>query len=272
MTPEETTKPKTAAKTAAEPAAAKAEKKTPKAKPTVLSRQRGKRYAEAAALLEPEKAYPADEAVSLVKKTGAAKFDATIEIHLNLGLDPTNAEENIRGTVKLPAGTGKDRKVMAFVPEAQLAAVKKAGADFVSDEATLKKIAEGWAEFDVAVATPDQMQTVAKHGKALGPKGLMPNPKAGTVTYKPAEVLADLKKGTIEFRLAKDSTVHAGIGKASFKEEDLLANLTAYFAAIQAAKPGSLKGTYIRSVTLAGTMGPGIKVDPDSLRKLVKQD
>ena len=275
MSPEETTeseKPvaKTPAKPAAKPAAKKAAPKTPKAESTEFSRRRGKRYAQAASLIEPEKAYPAEEAVSLVKKTATANFDATIELHLKLGLDPKNADENIRGIVKLPAGTGKERKVMAFVPEAQQAAVKKAGADFVSDEATLKKIAEGWAEFDVAVATPDQMQTVAKYGKALGPKGLMPNPKAGTVTDKPAEVLDDLKKGTIEFRLAKDSTVHAAIGKASFAEKDLLGNLVAYFKEIQSARPDSLKGNYIRSVTLASTMGPGVKVSEESLRELVK--
>lgn len=258
---------------AAKAPAKKASSKKPASKAPVPKGEpkHGKRYKELAAKVEVGKAYPADEAVKLVKETATVKFDATVEIHFKLGLDPRNAEENIRGTVKLPAGTGKQRTVMAFVPEAQHAAVKKAGADFVSDEATLKKLQGGWDEFDVALATPDQMLEVAKLGKVLGPKGLMPNPKAGTVTDKPTEVIGELKKGTIEYRLAKDSTVHAGIGKASFSEADLLTNLKAYFQAISSAKPDGLKGTFVKSVTLASTMGPGIKLDPDSLGKQANQ-
>lgn len=258
-----------------EPAAEKPKKKAPAKKssaskstaPVGAARHhKGKRYAAALAQVDREKAYPAEEAVALVKSTSQVKFDATVEIHLKLGVDPRKAEQNIRGTVKLPAGTGKVLKVMAFVDEGQFAAAKKAGADFVSDESTLKKLADGWADFDVAVATPAQMPNVAKYGKALGPKGLMPNPKSGTVSDKPEEAIAEVKKGTIEYRVAKDATVHTGIGKVSFSEADLLANLGAYYQAILSAKPSDLKGTYVKSVTLASTMGPGIKVDGDSLR------
>lgn len=227
---------------------------------------RGRKYFEAAKLVDRAKAYPVDEAVKLVKETSTTKFDATVEIHFRLGVDPRKAEQNIRGTVKLPAGTGKTLRVLAFVPEAQAAAAKKAGADFVADDDLKKKIADGWAEFDVAVATPDQMVEVAKLGKVLGPKGLMPNPKAGTVSAKPADAIAEVKKGTIEYRLAKDGTVHAGVGKVSFSEVDLIANLKTYYQAIQAAKPTELKGTYVRSVVIASSMGPGIKLSPESLR------
>ena len=216
--------------------------------------------------MDREKLYEPQEGVALAQETATTKFDATIELHLKLGVDPRKAEENVRGTVKLPAGTGKVLKVMAFVPEGQQADAKKAGADFVSDESTLKKLQGGWAEFDVAVATPDQMPNVAKFGKALGPKGLMPNPKAGTVTDKPADAIAEVKKGMVEYRVAKDATVHAGVGKASFKLEDLVANVAAYHQAILSAKPSDLKGTYIKSVTITSTMGPGIKLNPEALK------
>lgn len=250
------------------PAAPKSKAKAaPKAaKPASPYPGRSKKYIAAASLLEREKLYPVDEAVTLVKQTSTTKFDATIEMHLKLGVDPRKAEQNIRGTVKLPAGTGKTLKVLAFVPEAQAAATKKAGADYVADDALKKKIADGWAEFDVSVATPDQMSEVAKLGKVLGPKGLMPNPKAGTVTAKPADAIAEVKKGTIEYRLAKDSTIHAGVGKASFSASDLSANLKAYYQAILSDKPSDLKGTYIKSVTIAATMGPGIKLHAESLQ------
>ena len=255
------------------PEVTKPAKKTAKAKPTKSTDipagdklpGHGRKYAAAFKLVDRDAKYDAAEAASLVKQTSTVKFDATVEVHLRLGLNPRKAEENIRGTVKLPAGTGKTLIVMAFVPEAQAAAAKKAGADFVSDVDTKKKIADGWTEFDVAVATPDQMAEVAKLGKVLGPKGLMPNPKAGTVSDKPADAIAEVKKGTIEYRLAKDGTIHAGIGKVSFSDEDLLGNLKAYYQAILAAKPTDLKGIYIKSVTIASTMGPGIRLNPDSL-------
>lgn len=272
------------AKTDAVEAVDQAEEKTPAKKPakkaikkaapkasghvrTPEEQGRGKNYLNALAKIDREKEYPVAEAVKLVKETSAVKFDPTLEIHLRLGVDPRQSEQNVRGTVQLPAGTGKTRTVLAFVPEAQQAAAKKAGADFVSDEATLKKVKDGWTDFDVTVATPDQMGEVGKLGQTLGPKGLMPNPKAGTVTDKPEEAIKAAKQGTIEFRLAKDATMHAGIGKLSFSEEDLVANVKAFYQAVAAAKPSDLKGTYVESVTIASTMGPGIKLNQGSLSK-----
>lgn len=258
---------KTAPKKAVSKPAKSSAAKPKSAKPTksTVANQRGRRYAAALELVDREQQYAAAEAINLVQQTSTTKFDATIEVHMKLGVDPRKAEQNIRGTVKLPAGTGKAVTVLAFVPAAQQAAAKKAGADFVADEDTVKKIQGGWAEFDVTVATPDQMGEVAKLGKVLGPKGLMPNPKAGTVSDDPVAAIAEVKKGTIEFRVAKDATVHAGIGKASFTAGDLQGNLSAYYQAILSAKPDDLKGVYIRSVTIASSMGPGIKVRPNSL-------
>lgn len=233
-----------------------------------LGGNRGKRYAAATALVEPERRYELPEAVELVKKTSNTKFDATVEVHIRLGVDPRQAEQNIRGTVKLPAGTGKTLSVMAFVPAAQEAEAKKAGADFVSDDATLKKIEGGWTDFDVAIATPDQMAGVAKHAKVLGPRGLMPNPKSGTVSPEISKTIGDVKQGTIEFRVAKDGTLHSGVGKVSFEVDDLVKNIATYYQAVHAAKPSDFKGTYVRTITLASTMGPGIKVDPATARKV----
>lgn len=254
--------------TAAKPApkaGPKKAKSTKSSAPKEDRQGRGRKYHEASKLVNREKEYTAAEAAKLVKETSTTKFDATVEIHFKLGVDPRKAEQNIRGTVKLPAGTGKVLRVAAFVPEAQAAAAKKAGADFVVDADLKKKILGGWAEFDVAVATPDQMVEVAKLGKVLGPKGLMPNPKSGTVSAKPEEAIAEVKKGTIEYRVAKDATVHAGIGKVSFSEGDLEANVKTYYQAIVQAKPSDLKGTYIKSVVIASTMGPGIRLQTSSL-------
>lgn len=244
------------------PAAPKAPKPPKSSKPARKPEDRlhGKRYRAAAELVEADKQYGLAEAVELAKKTSTTKFDGTVEIHVRLGIDAREAEQSIRGTVQLPAGTGKTLKVLAFVPAAKHAAAKTAGADFVADEPTLKKLQEGWTGFDVAVATPDQMVTVGKLGKVLGPKGLMPSPKAGTVNEKFEEAISAVKKGSIEFRVAKDGTLHAGIGKASFTAEDLNKNAAAYINAVKAAKPTDAKGTYIKSITLAATMGPGIKV------------
>jgi large subunit ribosomal protein L1 len=269
---------KTEVAEATEPTAEKVEKKATAKKPTAKKsaataapkatghvrtleeRGRGKKYLNALAKVDREQEYEVDAAVKLAKETSTVSFDPTLEIHLRLGVDPRQADQNIRGIVKLPAGTGKTRKVLAFVPEAQQAAAKKAGADYVSDEATLKKVKEGWTDFDVTVATPDQMGEVGKLGQTLGPKGLMPNPKAGTVTDKPEEAIKAAKQGTIEFRLAKDATMHAGIGKLSFTEADLANNVKTFLQAVTAAKPNDFKGTYIHSVTIASTMGPGIKI------------
>ena len=226
---------------------------------------RGKRYRAAAEQVEDDKQYGLEEAVALVQKTSTTNFDGTVEVHIRLGINAREAEQSVRGTVQLPAGTGKAVKVMAFVPSAKAAAAKKAGADFVSDEATLKKLKDGWTGFDVAVASPDQMAEVGKLGQVLGPKGLMPNPKSGTVSENVEETIKKVKAGSIEFRVAKDATIHAGVGKASFKAEDLAKNVATYFQAIQSAKPSDAKGTFIRSVTLASTMGPGVRVNPDTI-------
>ncbi len=225
----------------------------------------GKKYREASAKVEAGKAYPLAEAVALAQQTSTTAFDGTLEIHIRLGMDPRQAEQSVRGTVKLPAGSGKDVKVLAFVPAAKQAEAKKAGADFVSDEATLKKVKDGWTGFDVSVATPDQMVEVGKLGKVLGPKGLMPNPKTGTVADDVAEAIKAVKAGSIEFKVAGDGTIHAGVGKVSFKAEDLAKNVAAYYKAIVGAKPDDAKGTFIKSVALASTMGPGIRVNPESI-------
>jgi large subunit ribosomal protein L1 len=255
---------------AKKPAAKKAasKKAAPKATGhvrTLEERGRGKKYLNALAQIDRENEYSVDEAIKLAKETSTVSFDPTLEVHLRLGVDPRQADQNIRGTVQLPAGTGKVRRVLAFVPQAQHAAAKKAGADFVSDEATIKKVKDGWTEFDVTVATPDQMGEVGKLGQALGPKGLMPNPKAGTVTDKPEEAIKAAKQGTIEFRLAKDATMHAGIGKLSFSEADLAKNLKTFYQAVAANKPTDFKGTYVHTVTIASTMGPGIRLSQASL-------
>lgn len=249
---------KTTKKTTAPKAAAKAS--APSA-----SGPHGKKYRDAAQKVEAGKAYPLSEAVELVQQTSTTKFDGTVEIHIRLGMDPRQAEQSVRGTVQLPAGSGKDVKVLAFVAAAKQADAKKAGADFVSDEATLKKVKDGWTGFDVSVATPDQMVEVGKLGKVLGPKGLMPNPKTGTVSEDVASAIKAVKAGAIEFKVAKDGTIHAGIGKVSFKTADLAGNVTAYYKAILGAKPEDAKGTYIKSVALASTMGPGIRVSPESI-------
>lgn len=268
----------TEAKTATTKAASKktAAKRAPSTKAVAAPARtpgepfRGRRYRAAAEHVEAGKQYGLDEAIALVQKTSTTKFDGTVEVHIRLGIDAREAEQSVRGTVQLPAGTGKTLKVMAFVPSGKAAAAKKAGADFVSDEATLKKLKDGWTGFDVAVAVPDQMAEVGKLGKVLGPKGLMPNPKSGTVAENVEDAIKKVKTGSIEFRVAKDATIHAGVGKASFKADDLAKNVATYFGAVRAAKPSDVKGTYIRSVTLASTMGPGVRVNPDSITAAVR--
>ncbi len=253
--------------TAEKPAAKKAPAKSAakKSKTPSVNHLHGKKYREAAEKIETGKSYSLAEAVALVQQTSTTKFDGTVEIHVRLGIDARQAEQSVRGTVKLPAGSGKDVKVLAFVPTAKQAAAKSAGADFVSDEATLKKVKDGWTGFDVAVATPDQMVEVGKLGKVLGPKGLMPNPQTGTVAEDVTEAIKAVKAGSIEFRVAKDGTIHAGVGKVSFKADDLARNIAAYYGAIVTAKPDDAKGTFIKSVALASTMGPGVRVNPESI-------
>ncbi len=221
----------------------------------------GKKYAEAAKLVDRANLYEPAEAIALVKKTAVAKFDETIEVHIRTGCDGRHAEQQIRGAVVLPNGTGKEVKVLVFAKGDKVNEAEAAGADYVGGDELIPKIQnEGWLDFDVVVATPDMMGVVGRLGKVLGPKGLMPNPKAGTVTMDVAKAIADIKAGKIEYRLDKTNIVHVPVGKASFTEEALQENFDALMAAIVKAKPSALKGQYLKSITLTSTMGPGVKV------------
>ena len=221
----------------------------------------GKKYAEAAKLVDRSVAYETEEAIALVKKTAVAKFDETVEAHIRTGCDGRHAEQQIRGAVVLPNGTGKTVKVLVFAKGDKVNEAEAAGADYVGGEELIPKIQnEGWLDFDVVVATPDMMGVVGRLGKVLGPKGLMPNPKAGTVTMDVTKAIADIKAGKIEYRLDKTNIVHVPVGKASFSEEALQENFNALMDAIVKAKPSALKGQYLRSITLTSTMGPGVKV------------
>ncbi len=220
----------------------------------------GKKYNAAVKQFDRQEFYEQADAVAAVKKTATAKFDETVEVHLRTGCDGRHAEQQIRGAVVLPHGTGKTVKVLVFAKGTKLDEAQAAGADFVGGEELIPKIQnEGWFDFDVVVATPDMMGVVGRLGKVLGPKGLMPNPKAGTVTMDVTKAIADIKAGKIEYRLDKSNIIHCPIGKASFSEEQLNDNLTALMDAIMKAKPSSLKGQYIKSMTLATTMGPGVR-------------
>ncbi len=228
--------------------------------------KRGKKYQDAAKLVEKTKAYDTEEAVELVKKTAVAKFDETIEAHIKLGVDGRHADQQIRGAVVLPHGTGRTVRVLVFAKGTKLDEAQAAGADFVGGEELIPKIQnEGWLDFDVVVATPDMMGVVGRLGRVLGPKGLMPNPKAGTVTMDVAQAVNDIKAGKIEYRLDKANIVHVPVGKASFTKEQLTENFAALMGAIIKAKPASAKGQYLRSVTIASTMGPGIKLNTSKL-------
>ena len=221
----------------------------------------GKKYNEALKQFDRLSTYEPDEAVALVKKTATAKFDETVEVHIRTGCDGRHAEQQIRGAVVLPNGTGKTVRVLVFAKGEKISEAEAAGADHVGGEELIPKIQnEGWLDFDVVVATPDMMGVVGRLGKVLGPKGLMPNPKAGTVPMDVTKAINDIKAGKIEYRLDKSNIIHCPIGKASFTEEQLSQNLTALMEAIVKAKPSTLKGQYLRSVTLATTMGPGVKI------------
>lgn len=221
----------------------------------------GKKYGEAAKLVDRATQYDSAEAIGLVKKTATAKFDETVEVHIRTGCDGRHAEQQIRGAVVLPNGTGKTVKVLVFAKGAKLDEAQAAGADFVGGDELIPKIQnEGWLDFDVVVATPDMMGVVGRLGKVLGPKGLMPNPKAGTVTMDVTKAINDIKAGKIEYRLDKSNIIHVPVGKASFSEEALAENYKALMDAIMKAKPSALKGQYLKSITLATTMGPGVKV------------
>ena len=221
----------------------------------------GKKYVEAAKLVDRATAYEANDAVALVKKTAVAKFDETIEVHIRTGCDGRHAEQQIRGAVVLPNGTGKAVKVLVFAKGDKVNEAEAAGADYVGGDELIPKIQnDGWLDFDVVVATPDMMGVVGRLGKVLGPKGLMPNPKAGPVTMDVTKAVNDIKAGKIEYRLDKANIIHVPIGKASFTEEKLQENFDALMDAIVKARPSALKGQYLKSITLTSTMGPGVKV------------
>ena len=225
--------------------------------------KRGKKYQDAVKAYDRSAQYDVAEAIDLVKKNATAKFDETIELHLRTGCDGRHAEQQIRGAVVLPHGTGKTVKVLVFAKGTKVDEAQAAGADFVGGEELIPKIQnEGWLDFDVVVATPDMMGVVGRLGRVLGPKGLMPNPKAGTVTMDVAKAVKEIKAGKIEYRLDKTNIIHVPIGKASFTEEQLADNFQTLMEAVLKAKPSTLKGQYLKSVTIAPTMGPGVKINP----------
>ena len=228
--------------------------------------KKGKRYVESAKLVDRTNLYDVEEAVSIIKKTANAKFDETIEAHIKLGVDGRHADQQVRGAVVLPHGTGKKVRVLVFAKGDKVEEAQAAGADFVGGQELVPKIQnEGWLDFDVVVATPDMMGVVGRLGRVLGPKGLMPNPKAGTVTMDVTKAINDIKAGKIEYRLDKTNIIHVPVGKASFTEEQLADNFHTLMGAIVKAKPAAAKGQYLRSVTITSTMGPGIKLNPVKL-------
>ena len=225
--------------------------------------KKGKRYVESAKLVDRTNLYDVEEAVSIIKKTANAKFDETIEAHIKLGVDGRHADQQVRGAVVLPHGTGKKVRVLVFAKGDKVEEAQAAGADFVGGQELVQN--EGWLDFDVVVATPDMMGVVGRLGRVLGPKGLMPNPKAGTVTMDVTKAVNDIKAGKIEYRLDKTNIIHVPVGKASFTEEQLADNFHTLMGAIVKAKPAAAKGQYLKSVTITSTMGPGIKLNPVKL-------
>ena len=228
---------------------------------TIVSKRGGKRYQAAAAKIAPEKQYSLEEAIGIVKSNASSKFDETVEIALNLGVDPRHADQMVRGVVTLPKGTGKTVRVGVFAKGAKADEARAAGADVVGAEDLMETVQGGTIDFDRCIATPDMMGVVGRLGKVLGPKGLMPNPKLGTVTMNVAEAVKAAKGGQIEYRVEKAGIIHAGLGKASFPAEDLRANFDALVDAVVKAKPSGAKGKYLRKVALSSSMGPGVKVD-----------
>ncbi|MGI9096102.1 MAG: 50S ribosomal protein L1 [Candidatus Limnocylindrus sp.] len=228
----------------------------------------GKRYIEAAKLIDPEKLYTPAEAAALLKKTATAKFDQTIEVHIRLGVDPRQSDEMVRGTIGLPHGTGKKLRIVVFAQGDKAAEATKAGADVVGAADLVAKIEGGWMEFDIVIATPDMMGQVGKLGKVLGRKGLMPNPKAGTITMDLERTISELKSGRVEYKVDKIGAIHLGIGKASFTEDQIVGNLWALVDAVNRAKPTGLKGTYLKGISVATSMGPGIAIDVPALLAL----
>ena len=223
----------------------------------------GKKYTDSLKLIDANKQYDPAEAISLVKQTGKAKFDETIELSIRLGVDPRHADQQVRGTVVLPHGTGRTVRVLVFAKGDKAEEARAAGADYVGEADLADKIKnENWFEFDVAVATPDMMGVVGKIGRILGPKGLMPNPKAGTVTTNVARAISDIKAGKVEYRVDKTAIAHVPIGKVSFEEDKLTENMVALMTAVIRAKPSTAKGTYVKSLYISSTMGPSIRVNP----------
>ena len=229
--------------------------------------KRGKKYLEAAKLYDKTVKYSASEAVDLVKKTSTVKFDATVEVAFRLNLDPRKAEQNLRGAILLPHGTGKVQRVVVIAMGDKAKEAKDAGADFVGDAELIEKIGKGWFEFDVMVATPDMMAQLGRLGRVLGPKGLMPNPKTGTVTLDVAKAVKDIKAGKIEYRVDKVGNIHAPVGRVSFDNVKLAENVLALYEQIIRIKPATVKGSYVKNITLSSTMGPGIQVSEDSIKK-----
>jgi large subunit ribosomal protein L1 len=229
--------------------------------------KKGKKYLEAAKLVDRSKAYPIGEAVELVKQTSFTKFDASVEAAFRLGVDPKKADQQIRGAVVLPNGTGKTQRVLVFAKGEKVKEAEAAGADYVGDSEYINKISQGWFEFDVIVATPDMMGEVGKLGRTLGPKGLMPNPKTGTVTFDVTRAVNEIKAGKVEYRVDKAGNVHVPIGKASFDNEKLVENFNTIFDTMVKVKPAAAKGTYMKNVAITSTMGPSIKVDPSTVGK-----
>jgi large subunit ribosomal protein L1 len=226
--------------------------------------QHGKKYRDAAKLVDADKLYSPEEAIPLLKKLSFVKFDPTVELHMQLGVDPRHADQMVRGTATLPAGTGKDVKVLVFAQGEKTTEAETAGADFVGLDDMIKQINDGWLGFDVAVATPDVMSKVASLGRRLGPRGLMPNPKTGTVTFDIARAVREVKAGRVEFRVDKTSLIHMPIGKMSFTDDQLMQNLSASIDAIVRAKPSGAKGQYVKSVAVCSTMSPSVRLDVQS--------
>jgi large subunit ribosomal protein L1 len=226
--------------------------------------KRGRKYQEAAARIDRGRLYSRDEAVKLIKETATTNFDPTVEIHMRLGVDPRHADQQVRDVVVLPHGLGKTVRVLVFAEGEDATIARDAGADFIADDEMIKRIQEGWTDFDVAIAVPAMMGKVGRLGRVLGPRGLMPNPRAGTVAPGAdlPRLIEEARAGRVEFRVDKTSNIHAPIGKAGFSEEQLNENLTAFIGAVKRARPAAAKGTYIQRITVANTMGPGIKLDP----------
>ncbi|WP_416829430.1 50S ribosomal protein L1 [Ectobacillus polymachus] len=223
--------------------------------------KRGKKYLEAAKLVDRSTAYSVAEAIELVKKTNVAKFDASVEVAFRLGVDPKKADQQIRGAVVLPNGTGKTQRVLVFAKGEKVKEAEAAGADYVGDAEYIAKIQQGWFDFDVVVATPDMMGEVGKLGRVLGPKGLMPNPKTGTVTFDVTKAVNEIKAGKVEYRIDKAGNISVPIGKVSFEDSKLVENLQTMYDTMVKVKPSAAKGTYMKNVSVASTMGPGVRVD-----------